>query len=243
MRVLVIQNCTSSLPGAFGEVLEERGAEIVLNDADKGHMPPPSDEGFDGLLVLGGPMNAEEDDRFPHLAATASLIRQFHAAEKPFMGLCLGSQLAARAFGKKVHRHGSHERGFRRLEAIGAGDDPILAGLTPTTRLFEWHEDTFDLPDEATLLMTGSECRNQAFRIGPSTYAFQCHIEVTPALFGVWKDVSRGYIERIDPGFPDRMAEELDQHFEGSRAFCHAAARHWSDLVDARRGTNRRPDA
>ncbi|MEX2650447.1 MAG: type 1 glutamine amidotransferase [Alphaproteobacteria bacterium] len=242
MRVLVIQNCTASEPGVLGEVLSERGAEIVLNDAERGDMPPASDEALDGLIVLGGPMNAEEDHLFPHLPATAALIRRFHHVGKPLIGVCLGSQLAARAFGKKVHRHGGHERGFRRLEATAAAaTDPVIAGLAPDAHLFEWHEDTFDLPDEAVLLLTGADCRNQAFRVGDATYAFQCHIEVTPDLFAKWSDCSRDTIARLDPDFPDRMAVEMPRHFPGSRDFCRHVAERWTDLVAERRAANRRP--
>ena len=235
MRVLVIQNCSPSLPGVVGEVLERRGAELVLNDAEKGEMPPPDDAGFDGLLVLGGPMNAEEDHLWPHLPETAGLIRRFHEREKPFLGICLGSQLAARAFGKKVHRHGAHERGFVALEATDAArEDAVFKGLAPSQTLFEWHEDTFDLPDQAALLLTGAACRNQAFRVGATSYAFQCHIEVTPDLFALWHDNAADYIARVDPGFPGRIAEQMPRHYAASRALCEHVTGRWTDLVETR---------
>ena len=235
MRVLVIQNCSPSLPGVVGEVLVRRGVDLVLNDAEKGEMPPADDEGFDGLLVLGGPMNAEEDHLWPHLPATADLIRRFHRRAKPFLGICLGSQLAARAFGKKVHRHGAQERGFVPLAATAAArEDRLFAGLAPTQHLFEWHEDTFDLPDDGVLMLTGEACRNQAFRVGESSYAFQCHIEVTPDLFTLWHGNAADYVAKIDPDFPRRMATEMPRHYAASRALCEHVSERWTDLVAER---------
>ncbi|MGH6720457.1 MAG: type 1 glutamine amidotransferase [Alphaproteobacteria bacterium] len=235
MRILVIQNTSPSLPGVVGQVLADRGADLVLNCAETGDRPPADDAGFDGLVVLGGPMNAEEDHLWPHLGLTARLIRRFHDQDKPFLGICLGSQLAARAFGNKVHRMGAVERGFRHLTMMpAAASDRLLGGLGPA-HLFQWHEDTFDLPDDAVLLMTGAECRNQAFRVGAATYAFQCHIEVTPELWRHWYATSADYLAKVDPGFADRVAREMPRHFGASRDFCVRVTDRWADLVAERR--------
>lgn len=235
MRILVIQNQTISQPGVIGEVLDDRSFELALNCAETGDRLPADDAGFDGLVVLGGSMNAEEDRLWPHLGEAARLIRRFHDRDKPFLGICLGAQLAARAFGKKVHRMGAVERGFRPLTALpAAASDPLLEGFG-ATHLFQWHEDTFDLPDEAVLLMTGEGCRNQAFRIGAATYAFQCHIEVTPELWREWSAFSAKHLATADPTFAARVADEMPRHYGGSRDFCARVADRWADLVAARR--------
>jgi len=232
MDLLVIQNITASELGTVAEVGARRGARFTLNDAQRGHRPPADDAGFDGLIVMGGPMNAEEDDLHPHLPETARLIRRFHEQDKPVLGICLGAQLTARAFGKKVHRHGAHEKAFHKLALTEAGRaDPLLAGTGPEEHLFQWHEDTFDLPDGAQLLMTGSTCRHQAFRLGRATYGFQCHIEVTPEVFRVWAAAAADSIRATDPTFPDRVAAQMPVHFPGSRRFSHTVVDRWMDLV------------
>jgi GMP synthase-like glutamine amidotransferase len=235
MRVLVIQNNGKSELGAIAEVTGPRGVDAVLNDAERGDATPASDRGFDGLIVLGGPMYAHEDESFPHLPETVRLIHQFHGVGKPIIGICLGGQLLARAFGKPVTRHGGHERGFRRLVTTpAAASDPLFAGSPSAVDLFQFHEDTFDIPEGATHLLAGN-LPNQAFRVGATTWGFQCHFEITEDLWRSWHDVSRDYIARIDPGFPERMAEEIPRHLEGSRRFCHQVTHRWLDLVAARK--------
>lgn len=235
MRVLVIQHNGMSELGAIAEVTERRAVDTVLNNADRGDATPADDRGFDGLIVLGGAMNANEDHLFPHLPETVRLIHQFHGSAKPIIGICLGGQLLARAFGKPVHRHGGHERGFRRLlKTAAAATDPLLGDMPDAVHLFQFHEDTFEVPDGAAHLLTG-DLPNQAFRVGDATWGFQCHFEITPNLWRLWHDVSRDYIARVDPDFTQRMAADMPQHIAGSRAFCHRVADRWLDLV-AQRG-------
>jgi GMP synthase-like glutamine amidotransferase len=235
MRLLVIQNNGKSELGAIAEATGPRGVETVLNDAERGDATPADDRGFDGLIVLGGPMNAHEDEAFPHLPETVRLIHQFHANAKPIVGICLGGQLLARAFGKPVTRHGGHERGFRLLRKTpAAAADPILAGVPDALHLFQFHEDTFDIPEGAAHLLAG-ELPNQAFRVGATTWGFQCHFEITDALWRSWHEASRDYIARVDPGFPDRMAAEMPRHLDGSRRFCREVMDRWLDLVATRR--------
>jgi GMP synthase (glutamine-hydrolysing) len=236
MDLLVIKNITASELGTVAEVGTRRGARFTLNDAQQGDVPPADDAGFDGLLVMGGPMNADEDHLHPHLPEAARLIRRFHEADKPVMGICLGAQLTARAFGRKVHRHGAHEKGFHKLATTEAGrTDPLFAGLGPEEHLFQWHEDTFDLPEGAELLLTGSTCKHQAFRLGRATYGFQCHIEVTPEVFGVWAVAAAEHIKKTDPTFLARVAEQMPVHMPGSRRFAHTVVDRWMDLVAARK--------
>jgi len=235
MRVLVIQNNAKSELGAIGEVTLRRRVETVLNDADRGDPTPGDDRGFDGLLVLGGAMNADEHEAFPHLPETVRLIHQFHGAAKPIIGICLGGQLLARAFGKPVHRHGGHERGFRQLrKTAAAATDPLLRDMPDELQLFQFHEDTFEVPDRAAHLLTG-ELPNQGFRVGDSTWGFQCHFEITEALWRSWHDVSRDYIARVDPDFTRRMAADMPRYMAGSREFCHRVTERWLDLVAERR--------
>lgn len=237
MDVLVVQHMTSGAPAALGEALEGQGLWLDTRDVERGAELPATDAGYAGLLVLGGVMNAHQDDEYPHLALTADLIGRFHAGAKPVLGVCLGAQLIARAFGARVWRHRVPEAGFVPLALTDAGRrDPLLAGLVSPQWLMQWHDDSFDMPAGAELLMTGAACRNQAFRLGEGTYGFQGHVEVTRDLLRLWFGETRAsgyplahrdYFARIDA--------EIDRHINAALVFCRTVAARWAGLVAERR--------
>lgn len=240
-HILVVQNWKSITLGAIAEPLAARGARLTTPIGAVGERLPESDEGFDALIVLGGPMAANDDETYPHLAAAVDLIRRFHARDKPVLGICLGAQLIARSFGTLVHPSSVTEMGFFPLRLTeAAATDPVLKGLEPVQWLFHWHHDTFDLPHGATLLMTGEALRNQAFRLDEGVYGFQCHFEVTAELTGRWLDETRDDLAEHHADFPRRVAVELPRHIAGSLRFCRRVAERWYRLVTARQ---RRPES
>ena len=103
------------------------------------------------------------------------------AAQNIYMRVCLGAQVLVRAFGQRVYKHDILELGFVPvfLSKTSTTEDPLFKGCPDELHLMQWHFDTFDLPKEATLLMYGKRCRNQAYRIGSNIYGFQFHLEVT----------------------------------------------------------------
>lgn len=237
MDVLIIEHMDTAGLGALGDALEAAGARLDLRDAGAGDALPADDAGHGGLVVLGGVMNANDDAAFPHLAACVDLIRAFHARGKPVLGICLGGQLIARAFDATVWRGGARERGFVPIaHTRAAARDALLAGLAPPHWLMQWHDDSFEVPAGAARLMTGEACRNQAFRIGEATYAFQCHFEVTRALVERWvASFKAPPTDPIDIDFVGRIDDELTRHIAASMAFCDAVGRRWAALVAARR--------
>ena len=167
----------------------------------------PADHGpYDGVIVLGGTMDAFDDEKNPHFQPLIQLLRGFHPADKPILGICLGAQLVARVFDKPVYRHVELELGFTEVEITDAGArSPLLAGAARRQRVMEWHQDTFDLPEGAELLVTGERCRNQAFRIGHHVYAFQFHFEATRPMLRSWVKAADIAALRQEPsGFPSR---------------------------------------
>ena len=163
-NLLIIQNSPTAPLGVLGDCLGDRDITINVLNPSAGERLSISSF-YDGLIVLGGPMNAEDDAHYPHLIDVVQLIQKFAAEHKPILGICLGAQLIARAFGKRVYQHHQPELGFTPLRGITAAiaDDPLLKSALPSDRepiyIMEWHFDTFELPDEAKLLMTGENCR------------------------------------------------------------------------------------
>jgi GMP synthase (glutamine-hydrolysing) len=142
---------------------------------------------WSGLVILGGPMNVDETDKYPFLADELTWIRQAIDAKLPLLGICLGSQLIAKALGSRVFANAVKEIGWYPITFTDeAENDPLFADSAPLETVFQWHGDTFDLPAGATLLAMSDQCRNQAFRFGDRTYALQFHLEVTPAMVDDW---------------------------------------------------------
>lgn len=233
MDILVVQHANSGPAGALGDTLGKCGARLDVCDIEGGDRLPASAGNHAALVVLGGLMSALDDAEYPHLGAAADLIAGFHAQAKPVLGICLGAQLIARALGGRVHLGAASELGFVSLALTEtAATDPLIGGLSSPQWLMQWHDDTFDLPPGARLLMTGDDCRNQAFRVGEATYAFQCHFEVTRALAGRWLAESRaaGH-HQTHPGFHARIDGEIDRHIDGALEFCRTVGMRWAGLV------------
>jgi GMP synthase-like glutamine amidotransferase len=164
------------------------------------------------------------------------LLRRFHAEEKPLLGICLGVQILARCFGKPVLPQGGLEFGLPPIEITPDGAaDPLLRGLPAKPRLMQWHEDTYVMPDDAVQLMRGAACDHQAFRLGRTTYGFQCHFEATRALVDVWLNsyptsLQRHYGENA-PAQVARVRQELTAHLEAAEEFGATVTDRWLDLV------------
>ncbi|HEX6143775.1 MAG TPA: type 1 glutamine amidotransferase [Geminicoccaceae bacterium] len=226
--------------GRIGQTIVEAGGRttVLMPHERHGSLPPHEPVGlpatgrdFDALLILGGAMHAADDRGFPHFERLLELIRRFHRLGKPVLGICLGAQLVGRAFGAPVRRQGFLEFGFEPVRlGEAARRDPLLAGLGPEVRVMQWHEDTVALPQGALHLAASEACTNQIFRVGRTTYGFQCHIEVTPDIARSWVRHRAPEIAADAPWFFERFEADLDQYMKPALAFCRMVTRRWLDL-------------
>lgn len=145
--------------------------------------PLPGHDEVAGAVVMGGPMNVDEVERFPALAAEREWLARAVEREVPLLGVCLGAQLLARALGAAVHP-GPKELGFAPVEILEP-DDPLLGGLAPRGEVLHWHGDSFELPDGATRLASSAVTENQAFRAG-NAWGVLFHPEADLALVEAW---------------------------------------------------------
>jgi len=153
----------------------------------------------DGLIFMGGPMSVNEG--LPYLEAELAILRRSLDYDQPVLGVCLGSQLLARAAGARVYANGRKEIGWYDVTLTPAGEmDPLLGELNPRESVFHWHGETFDLPAGAEWLACSDACRNQAFRLGTNAYGLQFHLEVTPAMIEDWQrqDANCGDVRELD---------------------------------------------
>lgn len=134
---------------------------------------------IDFLVVMGGPMSVNDEDKFPWLVAEKKFIWDAIAKNKPVLGICLGAQLIASALGAKVYPNKVKEIGWFPVYGIKANDESVFK-FPESITVFHWHGETFDLPSGATHLAKSIACENQAFQVGTSVMALQFHLETTP---------------------------------------------------------------
>ena len=178
-RALIIEHIEPEGPWLIADALERAGVAIDLIRPYRGDAVPADLGAHRGLVVMGGPMSAASDDGFPSRGAELALMRDAVARGVPTLGVCLGAQLLAVAAGGAIRRGPVPEIGWGpvRLEA-GAERDPLLAGIGGPLGVLHWHGETFDLPEGATHLARSDIYANQGFRVGPSAWGLQFHIEV-----------------------------------------------------------------
>lgn len=186
-----------------------------------------------GLIVMGGPMNVDQTERYPFLEPEITWIHAAVEAGKPFLGVCLGSQLLAKALGARVRPNGRKEIGWYPLEVLpAAADDALFTGSQPRETVFQWHGDTFDLPPGAVHLARSALCEHQAFRFGRCAYGLQFHIEMTPELVAEWlsQPGNRAELASLPEIDPEAILRETPTMFPRMAEFGQRVLRRWVGL-------------
>lgn len=221
-RILVFQHVAWELLGTLNPMLKQAGFRIRYVNFQRHPDAEPRINKYNGLVVLGGPMNVDQVAEYPHLATEARLIRAAIAQRIPVLGICLGAQLIAHSLGARVYANEVKEIGWYDVSVTdAAADDPLMAAMGPTQRIFQWHGDTFDLPTGAVHLASSPSCANQAFRYGDRVYGLQFHLEVDQPMIERWLDVPvhleelatlGGTIdpERIRAETPERIGQSME---------------------------------
>ena len=196
--MLVVENSPSDPVGRVGTWLTDAGCAFDVVD---GPGLPDSLDGVAGLVVLGGPMGANDDSVAPWLPHERALLRAAVADDVPTLGICLGAQLLAAANGGRVTRNpGGPEIGAQLVaKRTAAAADPLFAALPITPDVLQWHYDAVvTLPPGAVHLASSPVCENQAFRLGRLAWGVQFHIETTPEVVRAWAAEDAGELDGRD---------------------------------------------
>lgn len=171
--------------GLIAPLLRERGFEVRYHEAGVDDFEAIDLDAVDFLVVLGGPISAEDEAGYPWLADEVALLRRRLASQRPLLGICLGAQLMARALGAAVRPMGVKEIGFAPLTLTDAGRESPLAALGRQPVL-HWHGDQFALPPGLPSLAATAVCPHQAFAPHARALALQFHPEVDPERIEQW---------------------------------------------------------
>ena len=177
--ITIFQHGEDEGPGTIPGYLDEQEIPFSILRLYAGDRIP--DEMPGQLIILGGQMSVNDNSQFPYFIREKELIRTMVLAKRPVLGICLGAQMIASAFGREVQR-GMREIGWKKVRDCSPGWSRIFPGTFP---VFHWHEETFHLPEGSTLLVRGATVENQAFRLG-SAVGVQFHPEVDATIISAW---------------------------------------------------------
>lgn len=179
VRILAVRHMYSASLFTLEDIFREKGFEITYVEGFATNIAEIDPLTFDAVVVLGGSMGVYESHLFPFLNDEIALIQKCLRADHPLLGVCLGAQLMAAACDERVYKgtNGS-EVGFMDIDVTEDGKtSPFRHFDKSVTKILQFHGDTFDLPEDAVLLASSAQYKNQAYRIGKNAFAVQFHPE------------------------------------------------------------------
>lgn len=183
-----------------------RGATITQTRLFE-HESLPKIDDFDWLVVMGGPMNIYEEDKFPWLRDEKRFIHDVLHANRVVIGICLGAQLIADVLSATVTRNPHTEIGWFDLQLTDAAKSSrIFADFPPKIPAFHWHGDTFALPEGALHIASSEACENQIFQYGDRVIGLQCHLEESESSI---EHLLNAFAHEMTPGPFVQRADEI----------------------------------
>ena len=229
-EVLIIQHQAGEGPGTIEEELLGAGHKVRKVRVDEGDKVPSEVGPLSGLVVMGGSMGVGDQGKLSHLKDEIALLKQFLAAEKPILGICLGAQLLAAALGTEVAA-GEKEIGwFPARKLPDAFKDPVLRRLPENFPALMWHGDHFALPKGAVHLLSTDKCTCAAFRHGKKAYGLVPHLEMTAAMVDEMVASSRKKLESAGVEVSG-ILEDTSENAEPAEELARVMWRAWIGLL------------
>jgi GMP synthase (glutamine-hydrolysing) len=228
-EVLVFQHDPFEDLGFFSEVLEKQGSNYRVVRLFHGEMPTEEWERVAALIVLGGPMNVDEEENFPLLRWEKRIIRAAIDEAVPVLGICLGAQLIAATLGTLVFHGPVKEIGWSPISITPHGQvDSLLGYLPESATVFQWHSEFLELREGSIRLSYYAHYTTQAFRLGKTIYGLQFHLEVTPRMIERWLDERSKDLALAPYVLPDKIRADTQSYAPALRYY---AERFLSEFV------------
>ena len=201
--VVLIDHPVGQRDDRASQMLAERGFALEWCCPGKGDSLPRPGPQHVGAVVYGGTENLSEDEDRPYIRQELDWIGRWVGQDLPFLGICLGGQLLARALGARVapHPEALHEIGYYPIAPAPA----VNGFLSGPMHVYQWHKEGFELPPDAALLASGETFPNQAFRYGARAYGIQFHPEVSPPVMRRWLTEASAHLDRPGAHSPDQQ--------------------------------------
>ena len=226
---LVLQHIECEYLGTIEDYMRSRDMDYkYINLYAREDVPVDRLDEYEGIIVLGGPMNVYEEDKYPFLKDEDILLKKAIEKDMPVLGICLGAQLLAKAMGAKVTRGQKKEIGWYELNITEEGKrDRIFKEFPETMTVFQWHGDTFEIPHGASWLASSALFPHQAFRIKNNIYGLQFHLEVTEEMIREWVDEYKEEISLLPYIDPGKILEDTPLHIQTLHAFANKFYSHF----------------
>ncbi len=233
MNFLVLQHLQIEPAATIGAVIEAAGHTVQVIRLYRDEPVPQSLSGFSGVIVMGGSISAN-DSHLSFIADEIQLLKQAIKIDLPVLGVCLGAQLLARAAGAQVVVSPVRELGWFPVNKTScSNEDPLFRNMDGNgLMVFQWHGETFTLPDAATLVATHPDVPHQAFRIGSSQYGLQFHVEADQATIQSWIDAGASEREYLGKSGVATLLVEGRENLASAQKFCTEIVNRWLSITE-----------
>jgi GMP synthase (glutamine-hydrolysing) len=232
--VLLVRNDRYESFGVAPGALAWVGMDVLTANATDPAVDLPALSEVAGIVTFGGTVNVDQVHEHPHLARVREYTCQAIERGVPYLGICLGSQILARASGVDVVQGPVREVGFEPVRTTGAAtDDPLLSVLDQDEVVLQWHEDTHELPEGAVLLITGDRIPVQGYRVGDRAWGVQFHLEVDALELGWWLEVADTEVDlkAVWGKSADEIRDEARVHMAHQEARGRAIFSRFADIA------------